>query len=121
MGVRKHHALMWDYSKGLMLGLGRPVFLYLITASFSLMAFFSVGFYAAERGVNPEISSLLDSLYYVVTVMSGVGLGDIVPKTGLGRVLSMVMMLVGTGLFVSFTAVLSTLLWEIETGRRKET
>ncbi len=46
--------------------------------------------------------------------MTGVGLGDITPVTFYGKILSILMMLAGTAIFVCFTAVLSAVVLEIE-------
>ena len=78
----------------------------------------SVGIYFLEREANPGITSFLDAAYYAVTIMTSVGLGDIVPVTTGGRILSMLMMLTGTALFVSFTAVFSAVILEIELDHR---
>ena len=101
-----------------MKGLFRPVFAYLVTLSLTVIACCSVGIYYLERHTNPGIASILDAAYYSVTIMTSVGLGDIVPMTIGGRILSMMMMLLGTGIFVSFTAVLSAVILEIELDHR---
>ena len=92
----------------------RPAFLFLMAATLSLMGTAAVIFYFIEIGHNPGITDLFESLYFVVTTMTGVGFGDIVPKTFLGKIFSMCLMLLGTALFVTFTAFLSTLLIEAE-------
>ncbi|OYZ15125.1 MAG: hypothetical protein B7Y39_16630 [Bdellovibrio sp. 28-41-41] len=55
-----------------------------------------------------------------MTVTTGVGLGDISPKTTPGKALSMVMMLSGTVIFVCFTAVLAASILAIEAEHLKE-
>ncbi|MCD6592088.1 MAG: potassium channel protein [Thaumarchaeota archaeon] len=59
----------------------------------SLVAFGTIAFNLAE-GLN-----LFDSLYLTVTIISTVGFGDIVPETALGRMIYMVLVLVGIGIF----------------------
>ncbi len=92
--------------------LRRPIFLYLSALSFSTIALSSGLMFFLERQVNPKLSTYFDALYFSVTTMTGVGYGDVVPVTTLGRVLAMAMMLGGTALFVVFTATLATLLLE---------
>lgn len=112
--IKKHHKLMWSFSKSFIQSLKRPIFIYLTSLSFTSMLVFSFLFYIFERDSNSSVSSMFDSLYYTVTVMTGVGLGDIFPKTNLGRGLSMIMMLSGTVLFVSFTGVLAASILNVE-------
>lgn len=117
--LRRHHELMWVFTQNLAANLRRPLFAYLVTLSFSLMAACSVVFYALETGRNPAVRGLFDALYYSVTIMTGVGLGDIAPVTRGGRVLSMAMMLLGTAIFVCFNAVVAAALLEVELQHRE--
>lgn len=112
--IRDHHQFMVTFSKSFIMGLRRPVMAYLTTLSFTLMAAASSFFYWFEFGTNPKVETYFDAFYYTVTIMTGVGLGDIVPITTSARVLSIFMMLAGTGIFVCFVAVLSALILEIE-------
>jgi hypothetical protein len=114
MGLRRHHRFMWSFSKSLALSLKRPVFVYLTTISFTVMGLSSLTFYLIERTANPKITNWFDAFYFTVTVMTGVGLGDIVPMTVLGRLLAIAMMLIGTAIFVCFTAALGASILQIE-------
>jgi voltage-gated potassium channel len=114
MGIRKHHTFMVRFTGSLLKALWRPVLVYLLTLSFTVIFLCSVGIYYLERDVNEKIQTLFDAAYYSVTVMTGVGLGDLAPVTVAGRILSMAMMLLGTAIFVSFTAVVSAAILEIE-------
>ncbi|OIP53688.1 hypothetical protein AUK10_02075 [Candidatus Gracilibacteria bacterium CG2_30_37_12] len=57
-----------------------------------------------------------DALYFTVTTMAAVGYGDFVPKTDLGKSISMIYMMVGMPLFIYTSA----LLVERRLMRRKE-
>lgn len=114
MKIRNHHSFMLHFSKIFFLSLKRPVFAYLTSLSFSIISICSVAFYWVEAGANPKLESFFDSLYFSVTIMTGVGLGDIVPVTFYGKALSMFMMLAGTGIFVCFIAVISAVILDIE-------
>ncbi len=120
MGIRKHHRFMLSYTGSLVRALWRPVFTYLLTLSFTVMLICSFGIFYFEEATNGNINSFFDAAYYTVTVMTGVGLGDIAPVTTGGRALSMAMMLLGTAIFVSFTAVLSVTIMEIEVLHQEE-
>ncbi len=110
---------MVSLSGSLLKSLRRPIFLYLTTLSMTLMGLSSVGIYFLEHLENPKINSLFDALYFAVTITTGVGLGDISPVTQGGRMLSMLMMLMGTAIYVSFTASLATVLLESELSERE--
>ncbi len=56
-------------------------------------------FYRAVEGW-----SWLDSLYFSVTIMSTVGLGDLSPATDLGKVFTVLYIFVGVGVFVALFA-----------------
>ncbi len=105
---------MWSFTKGMLTSFRRPVFIYLVSASFSIQLLGAICIYYAERNINTQFQSFFDALYYTVTIVTGVGLGDLYPVTVIGRLLTMIMMLLGTGLFVSFTAVLAATILEVE-------
>lgn len=112
--IEKHHKFMWDFSRSFLQSLKRPVFIYLTTLALTAQLFFAFLFYMAESESNSSILTFFDSLYYTVTVMTGVGLGDIYPHTVWGKAISIVMMLSGTVIFVTFTGVLAASILEIE-------
>lgn len=60
--------------------------------------------YWMERETNPGIQSFLDCVWWAVSTVTTVGYGDVVPKTTLGRVAGIVLMILGTALFWSYTA-----------------
>ena len=72
--------------------------------------------YLAERGVNPEFSTWGDSLWGVwVVLFSGL---DSAPKTTVGRLVMMALLVLGAGLAGLFTASLASLLIERYLRRR---
>lgn len=121
--MKRQHDFMWDYLKDLSVSMLRPATGFLVIFAFTVMAFGALLIFLAERGTNPQFSHYFDALYFAVTVMTTVGLGDIHPITILGKALTMLYMVVGAGIFVSFTAVISTSIMQIEANRtvRKNT
>lgn len=55
-----------------------------------------------------KINNLNDGLWWAVTTVTGVGYGDVVPVTGLGRIIGAVLMTVGLILFSFVVALLSS-------------
>lgn len=56
--------------------------------------------YVAEKGVNDQINNYLDALYFTVTTLTTTGFGDITFKDPVGRLLSIIIMVVGVSLFL---------------------
>ncbi len=54
-----------------------------------------------------KINNLNDGLWWAITTVTGVGYGDVVPVTGLGRIIGAVLMTVGLVLFSSVVALFS--------------
>jgi voltage-gated potassium channel len=64
-------------------------------------------FFHLEFGINPHVHGFIDALWFAFSTVTTVGYGDITPQTYIGKVLGIFMMLVGTALFVTFTALFS--------------
>jgi len=62
--------------------------------AFFLVVFFfcSFIFYWAEHGVNPEVATYDDSIWFVLQTITTVGYGDIIPVTGIGRLMGVMSM-----------------------------
>jgi voltage-gated potassium channel len=66
------------------------IFLFVITALV----------YVLQHGRNPEISNYIDALYFTVTTLTTTGFGDITLVGSSGRLLAVVIMVVGVALFL---------------------
>ncbi len=55
-----------------------------------------------------KINTIGDGLWWAITTITGVGYGDVVPVTGLGRVIGSILMTVGLILFSFVVAMLSS-------------
>jgi voltage-gated potassium channel len=56
--------------------------------------------YVTQHAVNPQISTYVDALYFTITTLTTTGFGDITLTGPGGRVLAVVIMVVGVGLFL---------------------
>jgi voltage-gated potassium channel len=64
-------------------------------------------FFSIESGVNPNVSSVDDALWYVIVTVTSVGYGDVVPYTGFGRIIGVIAMLTAI-LFTSLVTATTT-------------
>lgn len=69
---------------------------------------FSLGslLYALEFGVNKELHSYLDAIYWALVTVSTVGYGDISPVTDLGKIISMFGIVFGIAMISFVTSVM---------------
>jgi voltage-gated potassium channel len=87
-----------------------------LVASLTVLAG-AVAEYAVERG-SGGVSSFGDSLWWAVVTATTVGYGDLSPVTTAGRVIAVVLMLVGIGVIGAFTATVAS--WFVEQGREEK-
>lgn len=66
--------------------------------------FFAYVLYWLEADVNPKINSFLDALWWSFSTTSTVGYGDIVPITFEGKIIGILLMLIGVAIFGIYTA-----------------
>jgi len=74
----------------------------LVTVLFS----FASILYVVEYGINKNINSFLDALYWALVTISTVGYGDISPVTDVGKVISMVGIIFGIAMISFVTSVM---------------
>ena len=70
----------------------------------SVISAFAIVIYYIERDVNDKINSVIDAFWWSFATATTVGYGDITPKTMEGKLLGIFLMLVGTALFATYTA-----------------
>jgi voltage-gated potassium channel len=66
--------------------------------------------YFIEFGVNPDINSYDDALWYLLVTVTTVGYGDIYPKTEAGRVIGTIIMFTGIGFMSFLTATITSVI-----------
>lgn len=71
----------------------------------------SVFFFLTEHGVNPHVQNFEDSFWYMIVTMTTTGYGDIVPVTGIGRIIGTIGMLTGVGFASYATASIASLIF----------
>ncbi|WP_415407761.1 NAD-binding protein [Sulfurovum sp. CS9] len=81
-------------------------FIFLGYLLFGIVFSFGTLFYALEFGVNKELHSYLDAIYWALVTVSTVGYGDISPVTDLGKIISMFGIVLGIGMLSFVTSVM---------------
>ena len=64
--------------------------------------------------------SVLDAVFFSTMSLATVGYGDLVPTTSLGKIFTIVYVLVGIGILVSFFTTLTSLTLQLQNRRRRE-
>lgn len=78
------------------------IFLTLIGNAFIVLV--ACLFYNLEKNINTDLKNFIDALWFTFATVTTVGYGDITPKTDVGKLLGIFMMLLGSAIFATFTA-----------------
>ncbi len=89
-------------------------FHYVLLVATVVMLLGAVGLYVVERQQNEAISTFGDAVWWAVTTTTTVGYGDIYPRTGEGRLIAVVLMLMGIGVIGIFTATVASFFFSEE-------
>ena len=81
-------------------------FIFLGYMLFGVTFTFGSIFYLLEFGINEELGSYLDAIYWALVTISTVGYGDISPVTELGKVVSMFGIIFGIAMISFVTSVM---------------
>lgn len=97
--LRSHH-VMWDLRRDVPIIRRNEEMLHslinLVVFVFTITALV----YVLEDGINPQINNYLDALYFTVATLTTTGFGDITLQDRNGRLLSVVIMVIGVALFL---------------------
>lgn len=103
------------YSRVLLRSLRSPTLGFFILTGNLILAASVTTFYQAEVGINPQVHTVGDALWWGMTTVSTVGYGDIVPLTHTGRLVGMILMILGGSFFAGVTAIFVTSFVAVET------
>jgi len=88
--LRRDTSLFKENEDVIVKSVNLAVFVFLVTALVFVL----------QYGENPEIRGYIDALYFTVSTLTTTGFGDIVLKGDIGRLLAVVIMVVGVALFL---------------------
>jgi voltage-gated potassium channel len=87
-------------------------FHYVVLITASIVSIGALAIYGAEHGHNPNITSIGDAFWWSIVTATTVGYGDISPTTTEGRLIAIVLMLVGIGFISIFTATIASFFFD---------
>lgn len=118
--ILRHHHFMQNYLLSVLANVfTRPGFVFMVFSTLTAIFLASGLFYWIESSSNPNVSSFLDAFYFSTSTFTTVGFGDIAPVTRPGRVLAIVMMFFGSLTYVSFMAIVSSSIVELDLAHRE--
>lgn len=122
MKISRHHIQVGSkfFIRELIEFLSNPIFIVITVLGNSIMVLGAVGFYHLERDINPQVNSFFDAFYWAMITITTVGYGDIFPITFYGRVLSIFMIILGTGFFLAYVALLTAVFVNLEKNELEE-
>ncbi len=110
----RHVGFLWSELKALV---GSPPFILLTLLGNGLICLSAILFYLIEEGTNPKVRRFMDALWWAFAPATTTGYGDITPATDAGKVLSILLMLLGLAIFAMYTALFAeTILASKNTG-----
>jgi voltage-gated potassium channel len=96
----------------------KGTFTFAVIVAFMLILFSSVLILEVETAPNSNIKTAEDALWWAYVTITTVGYGDLYPVTTKGRIVALVLMIAGVGLFGVFTGYLAS--WFVEPEKEKE-
>ena len=95
--------------------------LFTVLVGIVLVQFGSLQILAAEReSPGGTIETASDALWYTLATISTVGYGDYVPTTNTGRLIGVLLIVVGVGMFAAFTGFVADRFLRPGTSRRRQ-
>jgi len=89
-------------------------FHYVVLLTAVILSIGALAIFGAEHGHNQNISSIGDAFWWSIVTATTVGYGDISPSTTEGRLIAIVLMLVGIGFIGVFTATIASVILDTD-------
>ncbi len=100
-GMFKHFKLFF---KEIIYLIKTPFFIMLTIVGNGFIFFSGLIFWGLEHEVNPKVERFIDAIWWSFATATTTGYGDITPATDSGKILGILLMLMGLALFSIFTA-----------------
>ena len=109
-----------EFSVILLKMLKAPLLVYFAIAGNIIMFVSAYCFFFFEKGINPQVETYWDALWWALCTISTVGYGDIVPITGVGRLAGAFLIIVGVVFFLGAMAVLTSAMVDLTNKQSNE-
>lgn len=83
-----------------------PAIIFFVLLGNLFLCICTISFHYFEYGINPQVNSIFDVIWWGFTTITTVGYGDIVPLTLGGRISGIILMVSGVSFFVGFSGIL---------------
>lgn len=87
-----------------------PVFIMLTILGNGMIGLSGGLFYYLEKGANQKLHHFIDAIWWAFSTATTTGYGDITPVTMWGKVLGILLMLMGTALFAMYTGLFAEII-----------
>lgn len=91
---------------------------YIIFTLFIIICAGSIAILVLDESSRGDINTPMDAIWYVISTVTTVGYGDVTPDTVGGKIVGIILMIVGVGFFSLLTAYLSS--WFMEEHEEEE-
>jgi len=76
----------------------------------TIVFLFAYALYYLEADINNKLNGFIDALWWAFSTVTTVGYGDVNPVTDIGKIMGIILMLIGTALFATYTALFANAL-----------
>ncbi len=92
-----------NFRRELLITVKSPIFIIITLTGNSLIGMCGLIFYYLERGHNPNLKHFIDAIWWSFSTATTTGNGNIMPVTFYGKILGILLMLMGMALFAMYT------------------
>jgi voltage-gated potassium channel len=87
-----------------------PTFIMLTIIGNGMIGLSGALFYYMEKGINHKLLHFIDAIWWAFSTATTTGYGDITPVTTHGKILGILLMLMGTALFAMYTGLFAEII-----------
>jgi voltage-gated potassium channel len=109
--MKQYHSHFKYLTKETLTLIKSPAFITLTILGNSIIGLAGTLFYYLEKEANPKMVHFIDAIWWSFSTATTTGYGDITPVTSSGKILGILLMLIGTALFAMFTGLFAEVIF----------